>query len=86
MNNKIIKKINSVVKSPPKICIVLGSGLGSFSEILKNKKYLLYSDIEGFPTTSVAGHIGQFIYGYLLWVVDIGQSCDLTTLDFLVWF
>jgi len=65
MNNQILKKINSVVKSPPKICIVLGSGLGSFSEILKNKKYLLYSDIEGFPTTSVAGHVGQFIYGYL---------------------
>ena len=65
MDNHIIKQINSIVKSPPEICIVLGSGLGDFPEILKNKKYLLYSDIEGFPTTSVSGHRGQFIYGYL---------------------
>jgi len=65
MNNPIIKQINSAIKSPPEICIVLGSGLGGFPEILKNKEYLLYSDIKGFPTTSVSGHVGQFIYGYL---------------------
>ena len=65
MNNTFIKQIDSIITSPPKICIILGSGLGEFPNILNNKKNILYSDIKGFLKTSVSGHVGQFIYGYL---------------------
>ncbi len=65
MNNTFIKQIDSIIATPPKVCIILGSGLGKFPNILNNKKNILYSDIAGFLKTSVSGHIGQFIYGYL---------------------
>lgn len=42
--------------------IILGSGLGSFTQSLKNSKTLSYQSIEGFPSTSVAGHAGELVY------------------------
>ena len=63
--NKIINQINSFIENPPKICIVLGSGLDNFTKQLKNKKILKYDDISGFLKTKVEGHSGEFVYGYI---------------------
>ena len=65
MHNSLIKQINAIIKDTPKVCLILGSGLGDFPDILENKKSILYSDISGFLETSVSGHVGQFIFGYL---------------------
>jgi len=48
----------------PDVAIVLGSGLGEYAESLKIVETLEYSDIDGFPISTVSGHKGRFIFGY----------------------
>eukprot|EP01084_Bolivina_argentea_P138442 243720_1 len=47
------------------IAIVLGSGLGAFSDKLENIESLPYSKIPFLPQPTVKGHSGQIIMGYL---------------------
>ena len=49
----------------PKIAVVLGSGLGNFAKVVDVKAELPYSEIEGFPVSTVPGHAGKFIFGYI---------------------
>lgn len=49
----------------PKAAIVLGSGLGNFAKTVDVKAELPYSEIEGFPVSTVPGHAGKFIFGYI---------------------
>ena len=49
----------------PKVAIVLGSGLGNFAKVVDVKAELPYSEIEGFPVSTVPGHAGKFIFGYI---------------------
>ena len=49
----------------PEVAIVLGSGLGDFADEIKVEAELPYENIEGFPVSTVAGHAGKFIFGYL---------------------
>lgn len=49
----------------PKIAIVLGSGLGDYAEQIKVVTEIPYSEIEGFPVSTVPGHAGRFIFGYI---------------------
>ena len=65
MNKIVVKQINDIITDSPKVCIVLGSGLDSLIDYIKDKKIVPYSEIDGFIQTSVSGHIGQFIYGYI---------------------
>ena len=60
---KIMKYFNSLNFSKPKVCIILGSGLGSFQKEIKKKVIVDYDDIPGFLNTSVEGHNGRFIFG-----------------------
>ena len=49
----------------PKVAIVLGSGLGDYAEHIKVISEIPYSEIEGFPVSTVPGHAGRFIFGYV---------------------
>lgn len=49
----------------PKAALVLGSGLGDFAETIRVVDTLDYHDIEGFPVSTVPGHTGRFIFGYV---------------------
>lgn len=49
----------------PEIAIVLGSGLGGFADNIRAESVIPYSEIEGFPVSTVSGHTGQFVFGYL---------------------
>lgn len=49
----------------PKVALVLGSGLGDFAETIRVVGTLDYHDIEGFPVSTVPGHTGRFIFGYV---------------------
>ncbi len=49
----------------PRIAIVLGSGLGGFGECIKVVDTVEYSSIEGFPVSTVSGHAGKFLFGYI---------------------
>lgn len=62
---KILNSIKSRINFIPEIAIILGSGLGSFSDEIDIKYTLNYSDIEDFPVSTVEGHKGRFIFGYV---------------------
>lgn len=49
----------------PDVAIVLGSGLGDYAKQIDIVYELSYSDIEGFPVSTVPGHAGKFIFGYV---------------------
>ncbi len=49
----------------PQIALVLGSGLGDFANEIKVEYELDYHDIDDFPVSTVKGHDGKYIFGYL---------------------
>lgn len=63
--NQTIKFIKKSVTIKPKCAIILGSGLGDYADNLKNKQILNYSDIPNYPRSTVEGHKGKLIFGYL---------------------
>ncbi len=62
------KKINF----KPEVALILGSGLGDYADDIKVVDTLDYHDIEGFPVSTVPGHKGRFIFGY---VGDVPVVC-----------
>jgi len=57
--------IQAKIKVTPKIGIILGSGLGGIAEKITNQTNFAYSELPGFPVSSVEGHSGQLIIGEL---------------------
>ena len=51
--------------SPPRLGIVLGSGLGAIADALTDATHTPYAELEGFPEPSVAGHGGTLSTGLL---------------------
>ncbi|MCI4379254.1 hypothetical protein PGIGA_G00225750 [Pangasianodon gigas] len=49
----------------PKVAIICGSGLGGLSDLVNNRTVFLYKDIPHFPHSTVAGHVGQLVFGEL---------------------
>ncbi len=49
----------------PKAALVLGSGLGDFADNIRVEAEIGYEEIVGFPVSTVPGHAGKFIFGYL---------------------
>lgn len=49
----------------PEVALILGSGLGDYADGIKVEATVDYSDIEGFPVSTVAGHKGRFVFGYV---------------------
>ena len=63
---KLTKCLNTVRAKTgfePNIALVLGSGLGGYADAIDVKATIDYSDIEGFPVSTVPGHHGRFIFG-----------------------
>ena len=58
-----VKQIRSHTDFIPEIAIVLGSGLGDFAEKVEIEYALPYSEIDGFPVSTISGHAGQFLFG-----------------------
>ena len=68
MYNKLQSCVNSIRAKTdfvPEIALILGSGLGDFAEQIECVASVEYSEIEGFPVSTVAGHRGRFVFGYL---------------------
>ena len=59
------ESIRKVTDFEPQVALVLGSGLGDYAKQIKVECTIDYKDIEGFPVSTVAGHAGRFIFGYL---------------------
>ena len=68
--NKVYEKVLDCVRQirektdfVPDMALVLGSGLGGYGEHIQIEKTISYSEIEGFPISTVPGHVGRFIFG-----------------------
>lgn len=60
-----LKSVREKTDFVPEVGIVLGSGLGDFAKEIRGEKTVPYEEIEGFPVSTVAGHKGQFVFGYV---------------------
>ena len=70
--NEVYDKLMNCYKSVrektdfvPEAALVLGSGLGNYADHIQVVTEINYSDIEGFPVSTVVGHAGKFIFGYV---------------------
>jgi purine-nucleoside phosphorylase len=51
------------IGDPPRIAIVLGSGLGAFADSLKGATTVPYAEIPHWPASRVIGHAGKLVAG-----------------------
>ena len=79
MGNKVYEKLLKCYEScrakidfKPEVAIVLGSGLGDYADDIQVEAELDYHEIEGFPVSTLPGHAGKFIFGY---VNDVPVVC-----------
>lgn len=66
--DKLLRCYHSVrekVSFEPQIALILGSGLGDYAEHIQVEAVLDYHEIEGFPVSTVLGHKGRFVFGYI---------------------
>ena len=63
--NEAVDFIRSKYNAKPRIGIVLGSGLGSFTGEINVEAEIPYNEIPHFPLSTVDGHSGQLIFGQL---------------------
>ena len=58
--------IRKITDFEPEIALILGSGLGGYTRELEEVICSIpYNRIPGFPVSTVSGHAGKFVMGYL---------------------
>ena len=62
---KWVSAVREVTDFTPEIGIVLGSGLGDFARLVDKKAEVSYASLPGFPVSTVAGHAGKLLFGYV---------------------
>ena len=62
---KCIKQVRENTDFVPKVALVLGSGLGEIADRVQAECVIPYDTIEGFPVSTVPGHAGRFVLGYM---------------------
>ena len=62
---KCTESVKARIQFRPEIALVLGSGLGDYAKEMDVKERISYSEIEGFPVSTVPGHEGRFLFGYV---------------------
>lgn len=60
-----LKCVKEKVDFQPKIALVLGSGLGEYANSVRVEAVLDYHEIDGFPVSTVSGHKGRYVFGYI---------------------
>lgn len=66
--DKLLRCYHSVrekISFEPQVALILGSGLGDYAEQVQVETVLDYHDIEEFPVSTVLGHKGRFVFGYI---------------------
>ena len=57
--------IQKKVNFQPKVALVLGSGLGDYGDNIDIRYRVDYAEIDNFPISTVEGHQGRFLFGYI---------------------
>ncbi len=63
--NESLSYLRAAYPHTPQVGIVLGTGLGNFSDEVEVEEEINYSDIPHFPLSTVEGHKGKLIFGNL---------------------
>lgn len=64
--DQITSDILSHIQIKPRIGLILGTGLGKIGESVDNPVRIPYNDILNWPISTVEGHAGKLIVGYLV--------------------
>ena len=59
---------------PPRVGIILGSGLGGIADVIERPVRIPYRDVPGFPPATVVGHAGTLVAGTLAGTPAIALS------------
>ena len=62
---KCYEYYRSVTDFVPGVGLILGSGLGGYAKNMKVEMEIPYGDIPDFPVSTVQGHDGKFLLGYI---------------------
>ena len=62
---KCYEYYRSLTDFVPRVGLILGSGLGGYAKNMKVEMEIPYGDIPGFPVSTVQGHDGKFLLGYI---------------------
>lgn len=60
-----LKCVRNKTDFVPRVALILGSGLGDLAEQIEAVAIIDYSEIDGFPQSTVTGHKGRFVFGYI---------------------
>ena len=63
--NEAVSYLKTAYPHIPEVGIVLGSGLGNFSDEVEVEKEISYDQVPHFPVSTVEGHKGKLIFGNL---------------------
>ncbi len=61
----VASQVHSRANRPAEVGIILGSGLGDFADEIHDAVSIPYSEISGWPVSTVPGHQGRLIFGSL---------------------
>ena len=63
--DKYVKIIRDKTSFVPRVALILGSGLGDLADKIKTEAVVAYGEINDFPISTVKGHKGRFVFGYI---------------------
>ncbi len=69
-----LKYLHSKIDFSPKFGIILGTGLGGLTKEIDIVKAINYSEIPHFPQSTVKGHQGKLIFGYIREIPIVAMS------------
>lgn len=61
----VANMVRDKITHTPKVGMILGSGLGGLAEQITDAKKIPYSQLAGWPVSTVVGHSGQLVVGNL---------------------
>lgn len=62
---KCYGSLRTLTDFKPQLALVLGTGLGNFANTIRIVQTVGYHQIDTFPVSTVEGHKGQFVFGYV---------------------
>lgn len=71
---KYVRIMQEKTTIQPKLALVLGSGLGGYAKKMDVREVISYTELEGFPVSTVTGHRGCFLFGYLAGVPVVAMQ------------
>lgn len=62
---KCYDSLRKLTDFQPQLALVLGTGLGNFADTIRVVQTVNYHELESFPVSTVEGHKGCYVFGYV---------------------